>query len=365
MLKHFWNAKWQLKAQTPASLFLSPTLTPQGCWQPGTRGLTAVTWIERPSWDAKAPQGCEKRPRERCLRPVSLSTTNKHQRPQGTAVAAAQARLPTCPRSPRRQTARGPPDSSAAAGSPSREQHRDGSANRPNGLRADAHLRTAQWPPRPTRAPRAGTTRRTPGPTSAPTGSPAPERKLCSRRKFRLARGLRSGYWPSAEAVGCVAVLMWSVPAGPGLAFFPGALRVGLPFCLLPWRQVCKLGRGCWPWGLTLCKPLCEWRPEGVPRRARGHVWGDVGWSGGRNSAAAAGWTSHRGVPTCPHRRPGVEEKGWKRSPRGRAQCAGRKPEILISDPSFYGPWKWAYFSDLKSLLRYCEVKVRWVLFRS
>ena len=45
--------------------------------------------------------------------------------------------------------------------------------------------KSVQWPPRPTRAPCAGTTRRTPGPTSALTGSPVPERKLCSRRKSR------------------------------------------------------------------------------------------------------------------------------------------------------------------------------------
>lgn len=265
----------------------------------------------------RKPQTAVKRcPRKMLMTGLPLNR-KQGSTPPGDRGGGGALRLPTCPRSPRRQTARGPPDSSATAGSPWLEQHRDGSASRSNGLCANARLRTVLWTPRPTRAPHAGTPRQTPGPTSAPTGSSAPERKLCSRRKSRLARGLSPGNWLFAEAVGCVAVLLWSVSAGPGLAFLPGALRVGLPLCLVPWRHVCQLVRACWPWGLTPCKPstvrMETWRrPSPGPRarlRRRRKVRGPELGSRGR-----ADVTQGRSSVSAP-RRPGVEEKDWKRSP--------------------------------------------------
>ena len=272
------------------------------------RSLTAVTWIEKPGWDGESPKRLWKEAQGKMLMTGLPLNRKQASTPPGDRGGGGALRLPTCPRSPRRQTARGPPDSSATAGSPWREQHRDGSASRPNGLCANARLRTVQWPPRPTRAPRAGTTHRTPGRTSAPTGSPAPERKLCSRRKSRLARGLSPGNWASAE------IELLRKPWGVGRSCCGRSPRIlGWPSFpeLSEWvcRFVSSRGGTCvssagaaGPEGSRrVCPYLCEWRPWGAFRRACGHVWGDVGRSEGRNSAAAAGRTSHRGVPACPH----------------------------------------------------------------
>lgn len=70
----------------------------------------------------RKPQTAVKRcPRKMLMTGLPLNRKQGSTPPGDRGGGGGALRMPTCPRSPRRQTARGPPDSSATAGSPWRE----------------------------------------------------------------------------------------------------------------------------------------------------------------------------------------------------------------------------------------------------